>query len=193
MQTSLSLNDQQHWGGQRFQPASATSPSIVNEQDQPTLVVPGRQGVQPNPLSQAGVIASSSDNLFHPVTNLPSLYVYSLPPVPSNPRLHSYDPPNTFQRPFPYRSPFSSYNNPTFAVPSCPTQANRVPTVVNQSLPSDPPIPLHIHSGPVLQPFQPQFHHPQPVYNHFQPAYNHVQPAYHHVQPAYHHIQPAFH
>ena len=65
---------------------SVVSSSIVNEQDQPTLVARGQQNAPVPALSQAEVIASSSDNLFNPVTHDPSSYVFKLQNVPSQPR-----------------------------------------------------------------------------------------------------------
>ena len=104
MQTPPNMNDQQSWGGQLYQQPPPVSSPISN--DQPTLIVPARPDAPVHvaqPLSQAGFIASSSNNLFHPVSNVPpSSYVYSLPTVSSNPRYHTYNPPNTFHRPLPY-------------------------------------------------------------------------------------------
>ena len=123
METPANLNNQHAWGGQPFQPTPADSSPITNEQDQATLVARGQQNAQIQPLSQTGFIASSSENLFHPVSHDPSSYVLKLPNIPSNPRFYAYDPLDTFQRPVPYRSPFSSYNNPAFRVPSNPPHA----------------------------------------------------------------------
>ena len=118
VQMPPNLNEQQTWGGVRYRPPSEPPPTVTNERDQATLVARGRQETQDHPLSQQGVIASSSNNLFHPVPNAPSSYVFSLPKVLSNPRLRTYDAPNTFPHPYSYRSPFSSYNNPAFTVPT---------------------------------------------------------------------------
>ena len=181
-----------HGGGQPFQPTHADSSPTTNEQDQATLVARGQQNAPAQPLSQTRVIASS-ENLFHPVTHDPSSYVFKLPNIPSNPRFHAYNPLDTFQRPVTYRSPFSSYNNPAFRVPSGPHHAlyNRVPTspiaapLPQQSVP-------RIHSRPVSS-SQPQFHpaynhNPPPIFNPPQPTYN-PPPVFH--QPPYN-IPPAF-
>ena len=83
-------------GGQPFQPTPADSSPIANEQEQATLVARGQQNAQIQSLSQTGVIASSSDNLFYPVSHDPSAYVFNLLNVPSNPRFHAYNPLDTF-------------------------------------------------------------------------------------------------
>lgn len=190
MQTPPNLNDQQKWGGQCYQSVPEALSNVPNEQDQPTLIAGGRQNTQARPFSQAGFIASSSDNLFHPVSqnpDVPSTYNFSLPQIPS-PRHRTYNPPNISRRPLPYHSPLSSYNNPTFAVPPLP-QNNHIPSSsINPSLGLPPPIPPHIRSQPAYSHFQPAYNHFQPAYNHFQPAYNHFQPAYNHfasVPPVY--------
>ena len=85
METPANLNDQHAWGGQPFQSMLADSSPITNEQDQVTLVARGQQNAQVPSLSQAEVIPSSSENLFHPVSHDPSAYVFKLPNVPSNP------------------------------------------------------------------------------------------------------------
>ena len=56
------------------------------------------------------IITSSSDNLFHPVPNAPSSYVYFLSKVPSNPRSHEYDSMNTFHHPLP--DPMNTFHRP---------------------------------------------------------------------------------
>ena len=181
-------------GGQHFPqgpraPSSASS-KAPSDQEQATLVARHRQDTQiqqdpqAHPLSQAPVIASSSDNLLNPVHNVPSSYVYSLPNIPSNTCSRNYVPPNTFHHPVPYRSSFSSYNNPAFST-------------MNLPLGPPPPVPPTPRSRPFNRPPYPQFNHsqpnyipPQPAYNYFLPTYNHPQPPFHHSQPAFHHSQP---
>ena len=107
MQTPTNLNDQHAWGGQPFHRIHSESSASVTEQDQTTMVVHGRQDAPVHPLSQAGVIASSSDNLFHPVPNVPSSHIFNLPTVLSPSRHHVYNRPQAF----PYHSPFSSYTS----------------------------------------------------------------------------------
>ena len=46
-------------GSQPFRPTPADSSPIVQEQDQATIITHGQQNAQVQPLSQAGVIASS--------------------------------------------------------------------------------------------------------------------------------------
>ena len=166
MQTPPNMNDQQSWGGQLYQQPPPVSSPISN--DQPTLIAPARPDAPvyvAQPLTQAGFLASSSNNLFHPVSNVPpSSYVYFLPNVPSNPCYHTYNPPNTFHLPLPYQSPFSSYNNPNFSI--CP------------SLPQAPlpPVTPHVHSHSVYHNKPGHFVNHQPAYNHHQPAYIPHQP-----------------
>ena len=155
----------------------------------------GTQDLQVHPLSQARVIASSSDNLFHPVPDPPSSYAY----IPSNPRLHTYNPPNIFQHPLPYHSPFTSYNNPNIAVPPHPALPPHPPLPPHPTLPPCPPLvqrsPIS-PTRPFVPPFppcvnsQPHFDPSQHAYNHFQPAYTH-QPEYD-SQPASHHFPPVY-
>ena len=172
-------------GGQPFQHMPADSSPIANEQDQATLVARGQQNAQVPSLSQPEVIASSSENLFHPVSHDPSAYVFKLPNVPSNPRFHAYNPIDTFQRLVTYRSPFSSYNNPAFRVPSNPPHAfyNRAPiSPITALLPQPPPPPPRIHPRNIFPPQQqydptyiryPQMHNPPPAFNHLpQTTYN---------------------
>ena len=150
------------------------------------MVARGRQDAPVHPLSQAGIIASSSDNLFHPVPNVPSSHVFNLPTVLSPSRHHAYNRPQAF----PYHSPFSSYNNPTFTIPPRTHRNNVVSSPVTIPLGPPPPIPPRIRPQSVHQPQS-----PQPVlFNHFQPpAY--YQPAHHqpvYPQPVYHQPAPAF-
>jgi hypothetical protein len=112
----------------------STCPSVDAEHDQQTMTANDQQNVQAKPLSQGGMIASSSDNVFHPVSNVPSSYVFSLPDVPLN---HAYNPPNMSQRPLPYHSPFSSYNNPMFTMPR---HNLAPPSSTNAPLGAPPPV-----------------------------------------------------
>lgn len=164
MQSPLSFNDQQSWGGQRFRPGPMGSPTAIDEQDPRTFVPHGRQDTQHQPLPLGGVIASSSDDLFHPVSHLPSSSVYALPdvPIPSRFRAHNHSP---FSRPLPHPSSFTSYNNPSFAMPP-------------------PPPPTIYHHGPSLP--NPQTHSQPPFYHH-QPAY--IPPTYTQFLPP----APTFH
>ena len=193
MQTSPILNDQHAWGGRRFQPSPTGPHATTHEHDESTVIARGRQETQDHPLSQAAVIASSSDNLFNSNPAGPSSLPFTLQNVPSNPRYRAYNLEDTFRRPLPYKSPFTSYNNPTFAVPPHPPHTsykNVSPLPIHVPLGSPPPAPprirsLHHHSQPAYNHYQPAYNHSQPAYNHSQPAYNHSQPAYNHSQPAY--------
>ena len=209
MQTPPNLNDQHAWGGKPFRHSilhsdhsdspeavlekdRQTVSSAVTEQDQTIIGRVPQDNAQVNPMSQAGFVASSSDNLFHPVTNVPSSHVFSLPnipsnvQVPSNSRRHGHNS-NTYHHP--YHSPFSSYNNPTFTIPHAYTP-------VTVLLGPPPPIPPRVRSRSVRQFNQPQsqpspFYHSQHMYNHTQPVHNFHQPAYIQPQPAFQN-QPAF-
>ena len=197
MQTPPNLNDQQTWGGQRYQPVSRALPTIPkalstpstasDDNDRTALNAHRQQDGPAQASSQAGFIASSSDNLFHPVPNVQPSYVFSLPKIPSNPRLHNQNPTNTFQRPFPYRSNLSSYNNPRFEVPPAPLHH---PSSINVQLGPGPPIPPRIRSSHSSHVSQPQNNHSPHAYNHSPHAYNHTQPVYNHSQPAYNHVPP---
>ena len=80
-QTPPNLNDQHRWGGERYKaPSREPLARIFMER--------GRQDLRPQTLSESrgGVIASSSDNLFHPTTNtVPSAHPYTLPNLPDFP------------------------------------------------------------------------------------------------------------
>src|ERR1700728_3712328 len=110
MQTPPNLNDQHRWGGERYRPPTM-EPST--EQTARTYMERGRQNMRPQTLSEsrAGVIASSSDDLFHPYTNTaPPLHPYTLPNPSFLPdsRHDAYIQSN--RRPLPHPSTFSSYN-----------------------------------------------------------------------------------
>ena len=153
------LNDQQTWGGEHFHPVPPSPSTPSNENNQTTLNAHGREDAPVQALSQGGILASSSDNLFHPIPNNIPPYVFSLPNIPSNPRFNTFDPVNTFQRPLPYRSTRSSYNNPRFDIPPAPFHQ---PSPITVPLGPPPPIPPRIrHFSPSHIP------HPQNLNNHF--------------------------
>lgn len=117
---------------------------------------------QLRPSSQNGFLASTSDNLFHPVPGGTTSRVFILPNVPlnPNPQYHMYNRRvNTPLRQIPTHS--SSYNNPMFTIPP-----NRPNIIYNPSVDSGVPPPI---SPQVCS---------QPVHNHFQPYY----PGYHPLQ-----------
>ena len=134
------------------------------------------------------MIASSSDNLFHPVSHVPSSYVFSLPTVPSNPRHHANNSSTAFNRPLPYHSPFSSYNNPTFTIPHHAYYNH--PRTSPVTVPLGPPPPLPPRPQPI-RPFTQPHSFPH-MYNHPFPVHQFPQPAYRQNQPAYYQHQPAF-
>jgi hypothetical protein len=187
MQTLPNLNDQHAWRGQHFRVAQVTSPSSATAQECTPLPARGglREDICPSHLPQGGVIASSSDNLFHPTSDVPLSYAYNLSNVPLNPHFHARNH-SPFSRPLPYPS-FTSYNNPTFTVPPLQhyNSPNRLPPLPH-ALPSEapPPIPPHFHSHPA-------FHVPRSQFDHWQPAYIHSQPAFDHPLPQNHslHLQ----
>ena len=163
MQTPPNINN--------FQLPSVAPAAVTTTSDQPTLVAHGRRDNRIQPLSQAGFIASSSDNLFHPVPARPPSHAYTLPNVPLHPRFSTYNPPDTFQRPFNYRSPFSSYNNPTFAISNRASPSSNTNAALGQS----PPVPHRIHPRPLSPPSQPPLDHTHQAY--IQPPF-----VYHHSQ-----------
>ena len=77
MQNSADLNEQQAWGSSSYHPHSATGhpgqTTLVGRQGTPLGIVP----------SHAGILASASNNFFHP-TSFPvhSSVPYRLPDVP---------------------------------------------------------------------------------------------------------------
>ena len=82
MQTNF--NENHIWGGQYIQPFSTGSSTSNNGGDKTTIVGP-QQDSHYCPLSQAGFIASNSDDLFHPTSGGPVSYVFNLPDIPLNP------------------------------------------------------------------------------------------------------------
>ena len=144
----------------------------ANEQEQITLVPlqapTGQMDSVPPPSSQAGFIASYSDDLFHPVSNGPSSQVYSLPPVPCNPNsfYHAYNQQsNRIICPLP--SILSSYNNPTFSIPPLPSNTQQYPSKSIRPLGPPPPIPPHINTPLLSCTNQPGHNYSHPYY----PAY----------------------
>ena len=163
MQTPTNSNDQHAWGGQRYQPVSPHSPAAISEQDHPTVIAHEQQNAPTQPLSQGGFIASSSDNLFHPVRDLCSSYVFSLPDVPSNPRLNAYN-----HQPLSYHSPFSSYNNPMFTILHHAHYNHARTSPITAPLGPPPPIPSRpqpVHQFSQPQPFPYMYNHSYPVLN----------------------------
>ena len=191
MQTPPTFNDQHAWGGQLFRAARVPSPSLVPQEPTP---LPAQRGedVRPSRLHQGGVTASSSDNLFHPTSHVPSSHVYRLPDVPLNPRFLACNH-SPFSRPLPNPSSFTSYNNPTFVIPPpLPhyNSPNQVPAPLPPAFPTGvpPPIPPHYHSHPAntsrpqFDRFQPAYIQPQPLP---QPTYDPLLPQPHAL---YHHL-----
>ena len=149
MQTPLNLNEQHLWGGKRLQPFPDNSQTNDGDIEQTTIVGPGQQDPGIRPSFQPGFIASSSDNLFHPVVGGPSSHAYHLPDIP----LHSYP---HYHPPRPLPHPSSSYNNPTFSVPSPLSHPLPINLPFNQfgPLPLIPPCPCFL-SQPVYDQFPP--------------------------------------
>ena len=105
------------------------------------------QESRPCPSSRVGFVASSSDELFHPTSGGPSTRVFALPPIPP-------------------RRPFTSCNNPSFALPPrtpVPLYNRRI----SRPLGLPPPIPPPHSRPPGQAPSSPcvhtVIHHPQPV------------------------------
>ena len=123
--TPAGINEQQVWGGTIFHYPDSSGTLNVK---QPALVGPQDPGSVIPPSSQAHIVASSSDDLFHPVPGGPSFVTYHLPPVPNKTAYnlpfsnhfpvnwsHLSQPPVCF---LPYPTSASSYNNPAFTIPS---------------------------------------------------------------------------
>lgn len=179
MQTPTNINNQQVWGGQSYPLGS--SADTVGPQAQHTLLPRERQEPRFRPSSQAGFIASDSDDLFHPAPGGPSSRVFHLPdvPLPPHPRFRAYSQSsNTLHsRPLPHPSAFTSYNNPSFAIPPpLPRPTYHTPPPLPQDarghLEPSPPIDPHVHPTsvrntprplhtPIAQPTltQPTCHH----------------------------------
>lgn len=120
MQTPTNLNNQQAWGGQDFRYIPEGSSGEADEQDH-TFVLRERRESRLRPSSQAGFIASNSDDLFHPAPGGLCSRIFTLPDIPSHPtlRYHAYSQEmHTLRsRPLPHPFSFTSYNNPSFAIP----------------------------------------------------------------------------
>ena len=120
MQTPSNMDNHQDWGGQRFQTILGENSTNTSQQ---TFVGRERRESRIGPSSQAGILASNSDDLFYPVMTRdgPSSQAYTLPNVPPQP--HPHFPAHNHHLPSRYmhhRSSLSSYNNPTFAIPPPP-------------------------------------------------------------------------
>ena len=143
MQSSSSLNEQHIWGGDQFTPRSGGTGNTGREET--TVIGHGQHTKHFRGPPQGGIVASVSDDLFHPTSNVPSTNTFHLPNVPFNPNprynLHN-------RRGLPaYPLAHSSYNNPSFSIP--PVSSHSVPHSVTP-LPPDlsshrlgppPPIP----------------------------------------------------
>ena len=154
MQNSADLNEQQAWGGSSYHPHSATG-----HPGQTTLV--GRQGMLLGVVpSHAGILASASNNFFHP-TSFPvhSSVPYRLPDVPVPHHIpqyphYSHIPVNRDYLSHPNNLPHSSstsYNNPNFVIPS--------PPHISPVTPLQHHLPFSRHTPPP-QPHIPPFHGP---------------------------------
>ena len=163
MQPSSSLNEQHIWGGDQFAPHSGETSDTTREDT--TVVGHGRRGRRFRAPSQGGIIASVSDDLFHPTSHLPSSNTFRLPNVPfnPNPRYNMHNRRGASMYPLPY----SSYNNPSFSIPpnsprNLPYSVTPLPTNISpHRLGPPPPIPP--------RPFIPDQHlfnyHSQPPYS----------------------------
>jgi hypothetical protein len=185
MQTPPNLDNQQDWGGERYRPYPDEPQTTGDEDEQITLIGRPQEDPRAHPLLQAGFIASSSDNLFNPVSMGPSSHTYRLQNIPLNPitRPSAYiQPPDTFSRPlYHHRSHLSSYNNPSFV----PPQPHALYTDDNtSSLPTN--IPFNRLRPPPPLPQAPRPYIPVPVAYNYQPADDPYPTAYN--QPFPNHI-----
>ena len=179
MQSPTNSNEDHAWDNQPSH-SQPQSPADNEEGEQATII--GQQDQQFHPPTQAGIIASNSDDLFYPTTSTgPTSNVFTLPNVPfnPNPQYHAYNRRGSIRsRPLPFPSPTSSYNNPSFVPPPpLPHALYNAPVSVNHSsstpLGPPPPIPPRIRPQPVpnhiVQPVFPAYNQPFPVQI---PAYN---------------------
>ena len=164
--TPPSMHDQRVWGGNSFQPSRSAS--------QPPT------GLHRSPSSHAGILASNSDTLFHPIHHdtVPSSHPYELRNVPFPSHIHNPTSQNAYTPPFAHipvrrdhlsRPPLphniinpsaSSYNN-DFVVP--PPFPEGVP-------PNQHSIPFSPHFSQPNQGFpNPQFPYPPPQYIYYVP------------------------
>ena len=178
MQTPTNFNDQHTWGGQHYQPEDSQTVTVTNGYERATVAGRGQQDTGFRPLSQAGFVASNSDDLFHPTSGVPSSYVFNLPDVPHNPNPHyAYN----RTRDLPHPSSFSSYNNPSFTIPPPHVLHNQTSPLNSESTDKflGPPPPIPYHSRPQLTHFS-QFENrqlePQSAYIHSLPMYHQNQP-----------------
>jgi hypothetical protein len=166
MQSPTGFNNQHAWGGQRFQtgPDGSQTDASDSELDTPTLLGNGNNDRRFQPLPQTGFTASTSDDVFHPAPGGPSSTLFTLSDVPynPNPRYPSQRPVTHLNRPpLPYRSSFSSYNNPGFNIP--PGNLDNYPPVDRGPPPSfssrpHPHVPIHtefVHPAYIQRPLNP--------------------------------------
>ena len=93
--------------------------SLTNESEHYQTTLGPQQFFRPS--SQAGMIALSSDDLFHPIPGNPISHTFTLHDVPfnPNPHYHAYNRQANTVRPLrPLHSISSSYNNPSFVIPT---------------------------------------------------------------------------
>ena len=155
MQTPTTLNNQQVWGGQDFCYVGSTAEADVQDR---TFVLHENQESWFHPSSWVGIVASDSDDLFHPVSGGPLSQIFNLPHI--SPHHHAYNRTMDTLNHKPLCHPsVTSYNNPSFAIlPPCTPLHNR-----DLSRPP-PPIPPHLHLSSVSSSIQlTSIHHPQPA------------------------------
>src|ERR1700678_3293962 len=167
--TPVGTNEQQVWGGNVYR---YPDPSGTLTVEQAAHVDPPDPGSVLPPSSQAHLLASSSDDLFHPVPGGPSFVPYRLPPVPNNTaytlpfsnhipvnRSHLSQPPVRF---LPYPTSASSYNNPAFTIPSQDFSQPNYQQHPSHFQPVSSAVPLY-HSQPQHTHFTPPFSQPPPL------------------------------
>ena len=173
------FNEQHIWGGNTFHQQNSFNSDASG---QPTLV--GRHepvaAVSGSASSQTRIIASSSDDLFHPASGGPPSHSYFLPPVPFHHdqpisqipvnRDHLSQPQHNS---FPYYSLFSSYNNPSFQVPSSSQQNSQPSSESTQSF------------VPPISTSNSTYNHPSQLNQQGPSSIPYMQSNYHPVSPAY--------
>ena len=115
MESSSTLNEQHIWGGAQLGPLPGNT-SDSREQQMMNIVHRTTRFSEP---PQGGFIASYSNDLFHPTSQIPSSNTFTLPNVPFNPN-PCYSLRNRCTLP-PHPPTSTSYNNPHFSVPPLST------------------------------------------------------------------------
>ena len=182
MESSSTLNKQHIWGGAQLSPLPGNTSNSREQQTTNIGHVHRTMHFSKPPLG--GFVASFSDDLFHPTSQIPFSNTFTLPNIPFNPNPH-YSLCNRCALP-PHPPSSTSYNNPHFSVP--PLSTHGVPNPITPcshhmtSHPLDPPPPVS------PRPFIPNQHAfedcPQPHFSHFAQPHG-IYPQTNPIPPSY--------